>query len=202
MTTAPVLSVSSQRPTGAGTRTWKALAVVAASLTALVIPAAHADEFNTVLSAGIGAAAGAVIGHSIGGHRGALIGAGTGGLIGASVAQQQGYRSEAYMPAQPLGDYYQSYPTYSAYPTYSTYPAYRAPTPVYYAPPRVVVVRAPVYVAPQWRPEYRHGYGNYYGRGGWDQRAYAPPVRYVQPISDGRGYQDHYRRGYRDHRDY
>ncbi|MGB2882885.1 MAG: YMGG-like glycine zipper-containing protein, partial [Rhodoferax sp.] len=88
MTTAPVLSVSSQRPTGAGTRTWKALAVVAASLTALVIPAAHADEFNTVLSAGIGAAAGAVIGHSIGGHRGALIGAGTGGLIGASVAQQ------------------------------------------------------------------------------------------------------------------
>lgn len=181
MTPAPVLSGSTQRSTRAGIHTTalKALAVVTVSLTALASPA-HADEFNTVLGAGIGAVAGAVIGQSVGGRNGALIGAGTGGLIGASVAQQRGYRPMEGMPVQPVYTSYPSYPAYSAYPTYSTYPAYRAPAPVYYAPPRVVVVPAPVYAAPQWRPEHRHGYGNDYGR----------------------GYEDHYRRGYRDQRDY
>jgi uncharacterized protein YcfJ len=46
---------------------------------------AQADEFHTVLGAGIGAITGAVIGQSIGGRNGAIVGAGAGGLVGASM---------------------------------------------------------------------------------------------------------------------
>ena len=53
---------------------------------------AQADEWTPVLSGGLGAAAGAVIGHAMGGRDGAILGAGVGGaagvVIGSSVHAQ------------------------------------------------------------------------------------------------------------------
>jgi hypothetical protein len=61
--------------------------------------ASRADEFNTMLGAGVGAVAGAVIGQSVAGRNGAIIGAGAGGLVGASIAQRGSYPAPvAYTP--------------------------------------------------------------------------------------------------------
>ena len=157
---------------------WACLALVAGGL-ATASSASRADEFNTVLGAGVGAVAGAVIGQSVAGRNGAIIGAGAGGLVGASIAQQRGSYPVAAVPVQPV---------VSAYPAYPAYPSYRYPTPVAYAPPPAVVVPAPVYAVPQWRPApppHHHHHGDWERR---DYRVYAPvPHQELRPFIDGRG---------------
>lgn len=173
---------------------WACLALVAGGL-ATASSASRADEFNTVLGAGVGAVAGAVIGQSVAGHNGAIIGAGAGGLVGASIAQQRGGYPVATVPVQAVVSTYPSYPAYAP-----AYPRYQAP--VVYAPPPAVVVPAPVYAVPQWRPAPppHHDHGHHYGWGERrDYRVYAPPpvVRVEpRPFIDGRGDQER-RRGER-----
>jgi len=77
---------------------WACLALIAGGL-ATASSASRADEFNTVLGAGVGAVAGAVIGQSVAGRNGAIIGAGAGGLVGASIAQRGSHPAPvAYAP--------------------------------------------------------------------------------------------------------
>lgn len=59
------------------------LALTAGLLT--LAPSARADDMNTVLGGGVGAAAGAVLGQSMGGRQGAVIGGALGGATGAAV---------------------------------------------------------------------------------------------------------------------
>jgi hypothetical protein len=166
---------------------WACLALVAGGL-ATASSASRADEFNTVLGAGVGAVAGAVIGQSVAGHNGAIIGAGAGGLVGASIAQRGPYPI-ATVPARPA---------VVTYPAYPAYPNYRYPAPVAYAPAPAVVVPTPVYAAPQWRPaprphHHHHGWEPEYR----DYRGYAPIARVEpHPFIDGRGDQER-RRGER-----
>jgi len=163
---------------------WACLALVAGGL-ATASSVSRADEFNTVLGAGVGAVAGAVIGQSVAGRNGAIIGAGAGGLVGASIAQRGSYPVAA-VPAQPV---------VAAYPAYPAYPNYRYPTPAAYAPPPTVLVPAPVYAAPQWRPappphHHHHGWEREYR----DYRGYAPmPRQELRPFIDGRGDQERLR---------
>lgn len=154
---------------------WACLALLAGSL-ATASSASRADEFYTVLGAGVGAAAGAVIGHSMGGHNGALIGAGAGGLVGAGLAQRT------------------TYPVYPAYP----------PRAVYVAPP-TVLIPAPMPAAPHWRPAPHRHHPHHHHHHGWngdsrEYRAYAPVARPELPFIDGRGDQERLRREQRDWR--
>jgi hypothetical protein len=155
---------------------WACLALVAGGL-ATASSASRADEFNTVLGAGVGAVAGAAIGQSVAGRDGAIIGAGAGGLVGASIAQQRGSRPVAGVPVPP------------PVAVYPAYPNYRYPTPAAYAPPPAVMVPAPVYAVPHWRPappprHHHHGWEREY-------RGYAPMPRQEQrPFIDGRGDQE------------
>ena len=107
---------------------WLSLLVLAGSLAGLT-PLAQADEFRTVVGAGIGAVTGAYIGQSIGGRNGALVGAGAGGLVGASIAHQSGYATQRQAPVQPV---LTGYPYQRGYEPY--YPV-RAPVAVWQAPP-------------------------------------------------------------------
>ncbi len=157
-------------------------ALLAGSLAGLAPQAAHADEFQTVLGAGVGAVTGAVIGNSVGGRNGAIIGAGAGGLIGASIANQAGY-SRGYTP----NTYYQE----PAYVVQAPQPQYRLVQPVTYYQQPAYVVQAPqpqyrvvqpvtyyqpaVYSYPAPQPEYiywregHHHHGHHYGHHGyWD----------------------------------
>jgi hypothetical protein len=142
---------------------WACLALLAGIL-ATLSAASRANEFHTVLGAGVGAAAGAAIGQSVGGHNGALVGAGAGGLIGASVAR--GHATPAY-------------PMYPAYPVHQTH--------VYAPPPPVVAWQPPVQ---HWQPSrhHHHHHGHHYAhRENHRDQHYAPPVR-----DSGRGYQRHW----------
>lgn len=160
---------------------WACLALIAGGM-ATASSASRADEFNTVLGAGVGAVAGAVIGQSVAGRNGAIIGAGAGGLVGASIAQRGAYPYPvAAVPVQPM---------------VSAYPSYRYPAPVYYAPPPAVVYQPAVYQVETWRPRH-HDHGHHYGQG-WDRRVYAAPAPRLEPrpFIDGRGDQER-RRGER-----
>ena len=130
---------------------WLSLLVLAGSLAGLA-PLAQADEFRTVVGAGIGAVTGAYIGQSIGGRNGALVGAGAGGLVGASIAHQSGYATQRQAPVQPV---LTGYPYQRGYEPY--YPV-RAPVAVWQAPP------------PQryegWRQVQHHRPHSYYGHHG------------------------------------
>ena len=84
----------------------------AASLAFGLIACAHsaqADEWTPVLSGGLGAAAGAIIGHSFGGRDGAIVGAGVGGAAGVMIASSvhahpaPSYRYEPTPQYQPAG---------------------------------------------------------------------------------------------------
>ena len=134
------------------------LALLAGSLAGLA-PLAQADEFQTVLGAGVGAVTGAVIGRSIGGRNGAILGAGAGGLVGASLANQRNY-APGYAPnpyPYPVATTYYQQPTeYYQQPV----TVYQVPQPQYRVVQPVTYYQQPVYVAPQsnyyWREEYRH----------------------------------------------
>jgi hypothetical protein len=100
MHTARVLpSTSFSAATASHRARWVGLLVLAGSLASLA-PLARADDFHTVMGAGVGAVAGAFIGQSIGGRNGAIVGAGAGGLVGASMAQQGGYSAQRQIPVQ------------------------------------------------------------------------------------------------------
>ena len=182
MHTPGVLSLSPNFSTPNATKIGKlaGLALLAGSL-AVLAPVAHADDFNTVLGAGIGAVAGAAIGKSVGGRNGAILGAGAGGLVGASVASQNysggGYAHNPY----PAPTYYQQAPTYYQQPAvvYQA-PQYRVVQPItYYQPqPQYRVVQPITYYQPQpeyrnWREErreYRHGHHDHDRGYGYDNR--------------------------------
>jgi hypothetical protein len=142
---------------------WACLALLAGFL-ATLSAASRADEFHTVLGAGVGAAAGAAIGQSVGGHNAALVGAGAGGLIGASIARGH------------------------AAPAYPMYPAYPVHQPRVYAPAPVVVWQPPVQ---HWQPPHHHRHqhhGHHYShRDDRREQRYGPPAR-----DYGRGYQRHW----------
>jgi hypothetical protein len=135
------------------------VALLAGALAGLA-PLAHADDFHTLLGAGVGAVAGAAIGQSVGGRNGAIVGAGAGGLVGASIANQGGYSQQRSIPVQ------QAYAP-NPYPvTYYQQPvvAWQAPQPqyrgnwqpvAYYRPP-VTVWQAPQPEYRYWREERRH----------------------------------------------
>lgn len=162
---------------------WACLALVAGGL-ATASSASRADEFNTVLGAGVGAVAGAVIGQSVAGRNGAIIGAGAGGLVGASIAQRGAYPVAA-VPNQPV---------VTAYSAYPAYPSYRYPAPVVYAPAPAVMVPAPVYAAPQWHPAPPAHHHHRWEREYRDYRGYAPmPRQEPRPFIDGRGDQERLR---------
>jgi hypothetical protein len=140
---------------------WVALLALTGSL-AGIAPLALADDFHTVLGAGVGAVAGAFIGQSIGGRNGAIVGAGAGGLVGASMAQHGGYSAQHQMPVQQTVT---SYP----YPRgYETNYLVQAPAPRQYG---------------GWHDV--HDHGHHYGRdpyasNRYEQR-YAEAVRYAPP---------------------
>lgn len=159
MNTLRALSSSPSHATPAAAKIGKlaGLVILAGSLAGLA-PAAHADEFHTVLGAGIGAVAGAAIGNHVGGRNGAIVGAGAGGLVGATIASQHhGY-------GQPrVVNHYPQPVTY-----YQPQPQYRVVQPVTYYQPAVVTWQAP---APQhrhhWREERRdHYHGHHHGHHG------------------------------------
>ena len=128
----------SQLPNSKPTRSVSALAVLLLAGVALVsvTPQAHADDGRVVLSTGLGAVAGALIGQSVGGRNATIVGGAIGAAIGASAAQG-GYNRGGASVSYSNGGYYQG--GYSA--------------PVVYAPP-VVYRPAPVY-QPVYQPVYR-----------------------------------------------
>ena len=174
MYTHRVLSYSTSlfKPAAAKVAELAGFALVAASLVVLT-PEARANDFDTVVGAGIGAVAGAAIGKSVGGRDGAILGAGAGGLVGASIASQQhnsGYAPSPY-PAtthyQPPATYYQPQPQYHVAPPVTYYqpqPQYRVVQPITYHQPPVVVWKAPPPQYRHWREErrdYYHGHRHY-----------------------------------------
>ncbi len=192
MHTPRVLPLSPALFTPAATKVGKlaSLALLAGSLIGLA-PLAHADDFHTVLGAGIGAVAGAAIGNSVGGRNGAIVGAGAGGLVGASIASQHhasgGYAPNRYPVAtyypQPT-TYYQPQPQYRVVEpvTYYQPQPYRVVQPVTYYQPAVVTWQAQAPQYPYWREERRywrdehgghhghHGYGHHRGHHDNDDR--------------------------------
>lgn len=142
----------SQLPNSKPTRSVSALAVLLLAGAALVsvTPQAHADDGRVVLSTGLGAVAGALIGQSVGGRNATIVGGAIGAAIGASAAQG-GYNRGSASVSYSNGGYYQG--GYSA--------------PVVYAPPVYQPVYQPVY-RPVVRP-YVYPvayYGGYRGNGG------------------------------------
>lgn len=174
MHTSRVLSFAPSLLTPAAAKVGKlaSFALLAGSL-AMLSPIAHADDFNTVLGAGIGAVAGAAIGKSVGGRNGAILGAGAGGLVGASIASQQysgGYSHNTY-PAQ---TYYQQPNTY-----------YQPPVAVYQAPqPYYREVQPITYYQPQ--PQYR----------------VVQPITYYQVQPQHRHWREERRERHHDHQEY
>lgn len=147
-----------------------ALLLAGAALTGLSSQA-HADDGRVVVSTGLGAVAGALIGQSIGGRNATIVGGVLGAAIGASAATQ--------------GGNYRSGPP----------PAYYPPAaPAVYAPPVQVYRPAPVIYQPVYQPVYRAEYRPYvrpvvypvYYRGGHEGRYDSDDRR----GHDGRGW-DH-----------
>ena len=101
-----------------------------------IAPQARADDGRVILSTGLGAVAGALIGQSVGGRNATIVGGALGAAIGASAATEGGYRRGG--PSV----------TYSANYGYGV--------PVAYAPP-VVYVPATVY-QPVYQPIYQPAY--------------------------------------------
>ena len=143
-------------------------------LLVVLAPQARANDFNTVVGAGIGAVAGAAIGNSVGGRNGAILGAGAGGLVGASIASQ--HHNSGYAPSpypvvthyQQPPTYYQPQPQYYVAPPVTYYqprPQYRVVQPVTYYQPAVVTWQAPAPEYHHWREERRD-----YHRGRRDHR--------------------------------
>ena len=168
------------------------LALVAGSLTGLA-PLAHANDFHTVLGAGIGAVAGAAIGNSVGGRNGAIVGAGAGGLVGASIASQHhsfGYAPNHYPAAN---HYYEQPATY-----YQPQPQYRVAQPVtyYQPPPQYRVVQSLTYYQPAvmtWQapaPQYPH----HWREERRDPRDYDRGHRHPRHHDHDRGHYNDYRR--------
>jgi hypothetical protein len=132
---------------------------------------AQADEFHTVLGAGIGAITGAVIGQSIGGRNGAIVGAGAGGLVGASMVHY-----DAPPPRHVL-----------VQPVVTGYPYQRGFEPGYAVRPPVAAWQPPPPRHPgNWREP--HGYGHPDSRGPQViyryERIYVEPGRYAPPQRD------------------
>lgn len=138
---------------------------------ATLLVASHssrADEFRTVVGAGIGAAAGAIIGDSIGGPTGAVLGAGAGGLLGARVAQIPGGQRVS-PPAPPPGAiYYPQQPVRMqpvpviAQPVYLPYPGHRHRH--HHHHHHMEQRQGPWWEngsEPPWQPGPPHGYGDY-----------------------------------------
>lgn len=160
-------------PAAAKVAQWAGFALVASSLVVLA-PQARANDFNTVVGAGIGAVAGAAIGKSVGGRDGAILGAGAGGLVGASIASQHhngGYAPNQYPAAthyQQPGTYYQPQPQYHVAPPVTYHqprPHYRVVQPITYYQPPVVTWQAPAPQYRHWREErrdYHHGHRHHY----------------------------------------
>lgn len=138
-----------------------ALGLVSASLLLASLPS-RADEFRTVVGAGVGAAAGAMIGDSMGGPTGAVLGAGAGGLIGARVAQGSGWQQHPVAPPPPVVGYR----------------GYSPPVVVPAAPPPMVypVPAYPAYGPPprHWH-RHRHGHHHDYANGPWWDNDEPPP---------------------------
>lgn len=165
MHTPRVLSLSSSmfKPAHAHLAKLASVALLVGGLAGLAPQAAHADEFQTVLGAGVGAVTGAVIGKSVGGRNGAIIGAGAGGLIGASIANQNGY-ARGYAPSGYVAStYYAPQPTYVVQ---APQPQYRVVQPVTYYQPAVYSYPVPQPQYIYWR-EGHHHHGHHYGHHGY-----------------------------------
>ena len=186
MHTARVLpSISLSAATASRRARWVGLLVLTGSLAGLA-PIAQADEFHTVVGAGVGAVAGAFIGQSIGGRNGAIVGAGAGGLVGASLAQHGGYYEQRQAPVQQAVT---GYPYQRGYAP--NYPV-QAPVAVWQAPaPRPYVGWREVHE----RPDHRHHYGRDQYISTHYERRYVDAVRYAPPVRDyGHDRYDRYER--------
>ena len=88
----------SQLPNSKPTRSVSALAVLLLAGAALVsvAPQSRADDGRVVLSTGLGAVAGALIGQSVGGRNATIVGGAIGAAIGASAATQGGHHRGGY----------------------------------------------------------------------------------------------------------
>lgn len=131
----------SQLPNSKPVRSVSALAVLVLAGAALVsiTPQARADDGRVILSTGLGAVAGALIGQSVGGRNATIVGGAIGAAIGASAATEGSYRRGGPPVAYSAG-YYQG--------------GYAAP--VVYAPP-VIYRPAPMY-QPVYQPVYQTVY--------------------------------------------
>jgi hypothetical protein len=161
---------------------WIGLLVLTGSLAGLA-PLAKADEFHTVVGAGVGAVAGAFIGQSIGGRNGAIVGAGAGGLVGASLAQRGGYYEQRQAPVQQAVIGYPYQRGYAPnYPVQAPVAMWQAPAPRQYG---------------GWREVHDHGrhYGSdEYVSNRYEQR-YVDEVRYAPPVKTyGHDRHDRYER--------
>ena len=137
---------SSQTRVTRGTSALLALLLAGAALTGFS-NSARADDGRVVLSTGIGAIAGAIIGQSIGGRNATIVGGALGAAIGANAAMQSGNN---YRNGPPSGYYQGEQGGYNAYPTVQA--------PVVYAPPVQVYRPAPVIYQPVYQPVYHANY--------------------------------------------
>lgn len=139
------------------TRMLSALLIAGVALLSAAQPA-RADDGQVILATGLGAVAGALIGHSVAGRNGTIVGGAVGAAIGASAATD-GYRQRG--------------ASYGSYQPGYHHRGYAPAAPVVYAPPvrvRPVVVYEPAY-QPMYRPVvrqvvypvvYRGGYHSHY----------------------------------------
>jgi hypothetical protein len=124
------------------------VALLIAGAALVTAPQARADDGRVVLSTGLGAVAGALIGQSIGGRNATIVGGALGAAIGASAATQGGRDRD------------RGGPGYSGYYQGGYQGGYAPVAPVVYAPP-VRVYRPVIYPV-----AYYGSYGGYRGHGG------------------------------------
>ena len=113
---------------------------------------------DAVLGAVVGGGLGAMVGNHVSGRNGAVIGGAVGAAAGAAIASDNdGYRHRrsgyAYVAPAPVH-------VYSPAPVYAPTPVY-APAAVYYAPPPVRIVRAPVVYVPVHGQDWRYDHRGY-----------------------------------------
>ncbi len=165
MQTSTVLSSSSRHTRG--TAALILLAIAGTALTSFTNQA-RANDGQVVLSTGIGAVAGALIGQSIGGRNATIVGGALGAAIGASAATQgHSHRSE------PPRGYYQGDTYRQGYRDYQGYQDHRAYQGGYSAYPPIQVVRvvrpyARQVVYPAYYPPYNPVYYREDNRGQYD----------------------------------
>ena len=187
---ASTVSVS-QLPNSKHARSVTALAILLLLGAALisVAPRAQADDGRVVLSTGLGAVAGALIGQSVGGRNATIVGGAIGAAIGASAATENGHRRNAPAVGHSSGYYQGGYaaPVVYAPPVmYRPAPVYRSVYQPVYQPVYRSVVRPVIYpvayyggygrgYGEHYDSDDRHGGGNDRGdrgnrgdRGGWD----------------------------------